>query len=106
MTATRVERWASAYAAFVVRRRAPLLLCWLGFALLAASVVLRLHFDTSFRVWQRPDSPELAAFDALTERFGSDDTILVAFREAGPGVLDNGALEVIARLTEALWKVP
>ncbi len=106
MTATRVERWASAYAAFVVRRRAPLLIGLLGFALFAASGVLWLHFDTSFRVWQRPDSPELAAFDALTERFGSDDTILVAFREAGPGVLDNGALEVVARLTEALWKVP
>ena len=129
----RLERWAAAYAAFVVRRRVPLLIGLLGFAILAGSGMLRLRFDTSFRVWQRPDSPELAAFDALTARFGSDDTILVAFREealsgaiapaggftppitgqdasgasaSGRGVLDNAALEVVARLTEALWKVP
>lgn len=64
-----------------------------------------LAFDTRYRIWFEEGSDALVTYDALLQRFGSDDQAVIAFKDDDGTLLDNPSLLSIRRLTDALWKV-
>ncbi len=63
----------------------------------------KLVFDTSYRIWFHDKDPNLIAYDIFEDTFGSDDSILIVFKDK-QGIFTNKALETIKRLTDKLWK--
>ena len=93
------------YAELAVRRRwhffaASALLC--GVMLLG---VAKLEFRANYRIWFDEDSETLRDYDAMVDKFGSEGMVLLVFRDAARGVLNNRAIASIQRLSDALWKV-
>ena len=84
---------------------------WLFFAAMAvltalmATGLFKLEFRSTYRIWFSEGSDTLVDFDAMVDKFGSEGTVVVVFRDADRGVLNNRALASIHRLTEAFWKV-
>lgn len=64
-------------------------------------------FDPRTDIWFDSGDPALAAFRDLEARFVGEDPVLVAFTTTEPdGVFSVKSLQTIARLTEAIKKVP
>ncbi len=98
------QRNVHRYAEFVVSRK-WVIFGIMGVVLAASGAGLsKLHFDTTFRVWQPPDAPQLLTFDEMMLKFGNDDTIMLAFKDE-KGLLNNRALSHIQRMTEEFWRV-
>src|SRR5688572_23610541 len=102
---TKFDRFIHSYAESLLKYK------WIVLGLTALMLAVagygmsRLEFDTTFRIWHPPDSPELAKYDARLQQFGSDETMLVMFRDE-KGMLTNDALTVVRRITDAIWKIP
>jgi len=60
-------------------------------------------FDGSYRIWFAEDSKALKQYDAFRARFGSDNSLIIVFRDEN-GIMNKKALGVIDRLTEKLWQ--
>ena len=93
------------YAEFVVRRK------WRVFLFMAllwgtmAFGLQKLEFHTNYRIWFAEDSQTIQDFDGMLDKFGSDDSALVVFRDADNGMLNNDALAAIRELTDAFWTI-
>ena len=79
------EKKAAAYAEFAMSNR--ILVCSLVAVLFTITVfgLPKLAFDTRYRIWFQEGSAALKAYDTLLDRFGSDDQILIVFRDAENG---------------------
>jgi len=100
-----LEKKAAAYAEFAIVNR--ILVCSLVTVLFAITAfgLPKLAFDTRYRIWFQEGSAALKAYDSLLERFGSDDQILIVFRDAENGLMNNKSLSSVRRLTDEFWKI-
>ncbi len=99
------ENGVERYAKWLLRNRMVVLA--LTAVLLAGALfgATKLQFDTTFRIWHPPESDQLKTYDQRIAQFGSDDSMLVIYRDE-KGVLTNEALGVVRRVTDELWRIP
>ena len=74
--------------------------------LFIASGARFLGFDNSYRVFFKPDNPQLMAFDALENTYTKTDNVLFAIAPKDGNVFTPDTLAVIQELTAAAWKIP
>ncbi len=97
--------FADRLSAFVVTHRRGVLLAVLALTLLAGLGARDLRFDTSIDAWFLDDDPMVLAYEAFQERFGADETVLVAVTAEG-GVFELEVLAAIDRLGTAAARAP
>ena len=101
----KTANWVSRYAAWVIRRRIPLMIVVLAVLGGISTFASRVTFDTNYRIWFEDDDPYLAAHDRFIREFGNDDMFVVAFEDPA-GILRAAPLATIQRLTDKFWHVP
>jgi len=68
-----------------------------------ASFLKNLAFEGSYRIWFGEESKTLIDYDNFRNRFGSDDGIVISFKDEN-GVFNKKALGIISDITDALWQ--
>jgi len=67
----------------------------------------KLSFVSDFRVYFSADNPQLLSFEQLEQDFNKQDTLTFLLQPTSSAtVLDSRALNEIAQLTQAAWKIP
>ena len=71
-----------------------------------ASQLKHLEFEGSYRIWFDKDSKVISDYDDFRQIFGNDDVITIMFEDnnATHGVFNKKALNVVDRITQALWQ--
>ena len=90
----------------VIRWRWGIILGSVVALLLIASGARFLGFDNSYKVFFKPDNPQLMAFDALQNTYTKSDNVLFAFAPKDGNVFTPDTLVAIQELTAAAWKIP
>ena len=93
------------YADFSIRRKWLLIPAMLVLIFGVGAGARTIKFETKFRIWHPPDSENVKAYDVMLEKFGSDDAVIVAFRDPDRGMLHNHPLQTVRRLTDAIWQI-
>jgi predicted RND superfamily exporter protein len=91
----------------VTIRRYPVLAVLAAFLLcvLISPGVKHLHSDFTHHGYFYETDPALQDLERMEQRFGNDDTVVVAVHSPS-GIFDKDSAEVLAELTRKLWKVP
>jgi len=97
------KNYTASYANWIYKYRWYVLILSLAAVISVGQAASRLVFDSSYRMWFDKHDPNLKAYDAFENTFGSDDAILIAFKDKN-GIFTNKALESIKRITDELWK--
>ena len=96
----------SAYAAWVIRRRWPVIAVMLAIALGAGAGVQFLGFSTDYRVYFSPQNPQLRAYTANQNIYAKEDNILLVVVPQSGDVFTPAVLTAVRDLTAAGWKAP
>jgi uncharacterized protein len=94
----------SKYAAWIIRRRIPVLIAMTLAVVFMSAFAGRVTFDTNYRIWFEEDDPYLVKYDKFIREFGNDDTFVVAFEDR-QGILRPPAIASLQRLTDKLWQM-
>lgn len=97
---------AAAYARWVVRWRWPVLILSLLLMLGAGAGGRYLGFATDYRIFFGKDNPELQAFEALQQVYGTSDNVMFVLTPSSGEVFEPATLRAVAALTEGAWKLP
>ena len=96
----------TAYAAWVIRRRWPIIAFSLAVMIAAGWGVQFIGFGTNYRVFFSDDNPQLVAFEALQDVYNKDDNISFIIKPAEGEVFTPEMLIAIRGLTDEAWKLP
>ncbi len=67
----------------------------------------RLEFENNYRAWFSPENPELRAFETFQNAYAKSDSFLfVIERRDGGDIFTAEALNAVAELTDAAWRIP
>lgn len=85
----------------------PFLAFLLGLLVVGAAFpgAAHIHPNFTYTAFFFDDDPNRVAFDDFTERFGSDETVVVAVHSPS-GIFDPESAEVVRAVTEELWQLP
>ena len=72
----------------------------------AISGLTKLEFSSDYRIFFSEQNPQLKAFNAFQERFGSQDNIMIAIESSDGNIFQKNVLEAIHRYSEDAWKTP
>jgi predicted RND superfamily exporter protein len=67
--------------------------------------LLRLQTDFTHTGFFNVDDPKLQKFEAFEQRFGNDDTVVIAVQSPS-GVYDADTIALVQWLTDQVWQVP
>lgn len=70
-----------------------------------APFIFSLESDYGARIWFRTSDPLIKELDALEQKFGNDETIVVALSSKDT-VFSNKGFQTIRELTEKMWLLP
>ena len=91
------------YALLMGHRAVVLVLLVLATAAMAVGAA-RVKFDNSYRIWFVDGDPALRAYDDFLDRFGSDESMVLAVSTGGEAFSD-ATLKLVKRLSDALDKL-
>lgn len=100
------DRWATAVADFVVRRRWLVILATLAAVMAIASGGRHLEFSNNYRVFFGADNPELIAFENFQATYTKNDNILFVIQPKEGKLFTPAQAAAIERITRAAWKTP
>ena len=95
---------SGALARFIYRFRVPLTIAILAGAVAMVPRVQITHIDNDIATWFQRDDPVLRDYERLRQEFSGSRTLLVALE--GPGVLSEGGLGALRRITGDIERVP
>lgn len=67
--------------------------------------LLSLKSDFSYRAWYSEDDPLLKFYDKFENKFGNDDSVIIAIKSKSSLVTPKD-LKIIYEVTEEMWKIP
>lgn len=102
----RIDHATVAYAHWLLRWRAPVLVLSLLFSAVFFAGLPKLVFDDDYRVFFRDDDPELIAYEAKQQTYTKDDSVFIVVTPKSGEVFTRDALTAIAHLTEGAWQLP
>lgn len=100
------DRWARAYARWVVKRRRPVLIVTLLLFGLTAFGAKNLYFSQDYRVYFGEDNARLKAYEQINHVYTKNDNVLFVIAPKDGDVFTPAALRVVKELTEEGWKIP
>ncbi|MEO1331162.1 MAG: MMPL family transporter [Pseudomonadota bacterium] len=102
----RLDAFAVALAAWMIRWRYLVILTCLAAAFGMASFAANLTIANNYRVFFSQENPELAAFEEFQATYTKNDNIFFVVRPASGDVFDAETLAAVEDLTEAAWRIP
>ncbi len=95
-----------AYTLRLIQYRWWVILLSFVIAILIASGVKNLTFDTDYRVFFSDENPELLAFEKLQNTYSKEDNILIALTPKKGDLFTPDNLAAIEWLTKQAWQIP
>jgi len=99
------NKFAKQWAAFVIKRKWPVLILTLILAMGLGSQGA-MEFDGDYHVFFSKSNPELEAFDALQEKYTKDDNVILVLSPSNGNVFTKENLSAIEELTAESWNTP
>jgi len=99
------NKFAKQWAAFVIKRKWPVLILTLILAMGLGSQGA-MEFDGDYHVFFSKSNPELEAFDALQEKYTKDDNVILVLSPSNGNVFTKDNLAAIEELTAESWNTP
>ena len=101
-----MNNFEAAYARWVLRNRALLILACLVIAVALSYGSTKLAFDSSYRAFFSDDNPELLAFESVENTYVKDDNVMLVIAPRDGKLFTRETLAAIEELTTAAWQVP
>ena len=98
-----MDRW---FAGFFMRYRLGLGVASIVLCLLLSTGITRLYFDSNFRIFFKPDNPQLMAHDAMEQDYVRSDNVVFTIQSLSKDIFTPQTLRTIAWLTEESWQIP
>ncbi|VAW47183.1 Predicted exporter of the RND superfamily [hydrothermal vent metagenome] len=95
-----------AYTLRLIQYRWWVILLSFVIAILIASGIKNLTFDTDYRVFFSDENPELLAFEKLQNTYSKEDNILIALTPKNGDLFTQENLGAIEWLTKQAWQIP
>ncbi len=99
------NKFAKKWAAFVIKRKWPVLILTLILAMGLGSQGA-MEFDGDYHVFFSKSNPELEAFDALQEKYTKDDNVILVLSPSNGNIFTKDNLAAIEELTAESWNTP
>jgi len=99
------NKFAKQWAAFVIKRKWPVLIFTLILAMGLGSQGA-MEFDGDYHVFFSESNPELEAFDALQDKYTKDDNVILVLSPSNGNVFTKENLTAIEELTAESWNTP
>ena len=101
-----MTKFEAAYAAWVLRNRALLVVaCLILIGILGYGNTMH-TIDTSYRAFFSEDNPQLLAFERIENTYVKDDNVLFVLAPKDENVFTRETLSAIEELTAAAWQMP
>jgi len=100
------DRWAIAFAGFVVRWRWLVILATVLAVVGAAAGGRHLEFANNYRVFFGADNPELINFEEFQAIYTKNDNILIVVQPKSGVLFTADQAKAVERMTAAAWKTP
>jgi predicted RND superfamily exporter protein len=101
----RISAWLDRFSEIVISR--PKLFIFLSILLVAITLPFlpTLESDYGARIWFRTTDPMIKELDALEQKFGNDEMIIIAM-SSPETVFTQKGFQTIFEITEKMWKLP
>jgi uncharacterized protein len=100
------DRWAVAFANFIIRYRWLVIILTVAAVMGAASGARHLEFANNYRVFFGADNPELINFERFQAIYTKNDNILVVVQPKTGALFTPEQAEAVERITAEAWKTP
>ena len=100
------DRWAVAFADFVVRWRWLVILATVLAVVGAAAGGRHLEFANNYRVFFGADNPELINFEEFQAIYTKNDNILIVIQPKTGALFTAEQAKAVERMTADAWKTP
>ncbi|WP_124949733.1 efflux RND transporter permease subunit [Sulfuriferula thiophila] len=94
------------YANWVVTHKWLVTLLTLAMIVAMALGAKRLTMSGDYRIFFKPDNPQLQAFEAMQKAYTKSDNILLTLAPADKNVFTRNNLAAVIELTDAAWQTP
>ena len=94
------------YANWIVTHKWLVILITLVCVIAAASGAKRLTLSGDYRIFFKPDNPQLQAFDAMQNTYTKSDNVLLVLAPKNGNVFTRDNLAAVIDLTNAAWQMP
>lgn len=94
------------YANWVVTHKWLITLFTLALIIAATLGAHRLTLSGDYRIFFKPDNPQLQAFESMQKMYSKSDNILLTLAPQDKNVFTRNNLSAIIELTDAAWQTP
>jgi hypothetical protein len=101
-----VNTFTRFYANWVVTHKWLITLFTLALIIAAAAGAHRLTMSGDYRIFFKPDNPQLQAFESMQKMYTKSDNILLTLAPADKNVFTRNNLAAVIELTDAAWQTP
>jgi len=101
-----VNAFTRHYANWVVTHKWLITLLTLALIIAAALGAHRLTMSGDYRIFFKPDNPQLQAFESMQKTYTKSDNILLTLAPKDKNVFTRNNLAALIELTDAAWQTP
>ena len=101
-----MKAFARYYADWVVTHKWLVTLLTLALIIVAAVGAQRLTLSGDYRIFFKPDNPQLQAFESMQKTYTKSDNILLTLAPDDKNVFTRNNLAAVIALTDAAWQTP
>ena len=101
-----MNKFESAYAAWVLRNRAFIVVACLAMVAVLGYGNTKHVLDSSYRAFFSDDNPELLAFERIENTYVKDDNVMIVLEPDDGDVFTRETLAAVEALTAQAWQVP
>ena len=101
-----IDAFESRFGGWVIAWRWPIIAATIVLAGVAASGTIFLRFSADYLIYFDKDDPQLLAYEAMDNTYGTNDNVLFALVPDDRDATSALSLEAAAWLTEQSWKLP
>ncbi|MFA5170155.1 MAG: MMPL family transporter [Sulfuriferula sp.] len=94
------------FADWVVAHRWLIIVVTLALIIAAAMGAKRLTMSGDYRIFFKPDNPQLQSFDAMQKIYTKSDNVLLVLAPKDENVFTRKNLSALIELTDAAWNTP
>ena len=101
-----IDAFESRFGGWVIAWRWPIIAATIVLVGVAASGTIFLRFSADYLIYFDKDNPQLLAYEAMDNTYGTSDNVLFAIVPDDRDATSALSLEAAAWLTEQSWKLP
>lgn len=101
-----MNNFSRLYANWVVSHKWLIVMLTLAIIAALAMGAQRLTMSGDYRIFFKPDNPQLQAFEAMQKAYTKSDNILLTLAPNDKNVFTRNNLSAVIELTEAAWQTP